>query len=410
MKYIAAIGTMLVFSIFWMPGLAEAAPGGAEEATLFEYKDGSWLEVGTSEVGSARFADLNQDQYAEKIFGAVYGEEPTVRIEDIGGQVLYEFAAYDSGMRKGFDLAVGNLDGSGEPEIITSAGPGTNGHVRILNRLGEPKFFRSGIFPFGRGNNHGAFVGVADLDGDSTDELLIGSGVGSQARVQVWSGIYGFMGEFAPFEESPYGVRVTGADVNGDGLDEIVASQAYGGGRLRVFDGRTFEQLAEYAPFGAEFEGGLKISAVHMDNPGVDGLAISRNGETIENRPWLPQYVVVDVSRQRLHAYEFGHEINSFWVSTGRWDYPTPFGEFKALAKPEYVHYMWSYGEDDPENYDLGVVRWNVRFYPHIYIHYAPWHNNFGYRMSHGCVNANRTNAEWIYNWIELGTPITVKY
>jgi len=410
MKAYAVMGTAILFGILMMPGLAHAATEGTN-AALFEYLDGEWLDLGTANMETGLAADVNGDGILELVYGAAYGEDPIVRITNTANEILVEFAAYDPGMLRGFDLTVGDLNGDGAAEIITAAGPGTNGHVRILNWLGVPQIFKSGIFPFGQNNRGGAFVGTADIIGGGPKELLIGAGAGSPARVQAWSGRYGYLGGFSPFdEEEQYGVRVTGADLNSDGRDEIIAGQAFGGGKLRVFDGLTFVRQTELAPFGEEFSGGLRIASLHMDNPGVDGLAVSQVGESLENRPWLPQYVTIDISEQRLRAYEFGREVRTFLVSTGRWDYPTPVGEWSALAKPEYVHYMWSYGEDHPENYDLGLVQWNVRFFPHVYIHYAPWHNNFGRRMSHGCVNVDKTNAEWIWNWTTVGMPINVKW
>jgi lipoprotein-anchoring transpeptidase ErfK/SrfK len=73
------------------------------------------------------------------------------------------------------------------------------------------------------------------------------------------------------------------------------------------------------------------------------------------------------------------------------------------------VNYTWNYGPDDPRNYDLGPVKYNLRIYPHIYIHYAYWHNNFGRPMSHGCVNVNWDNMKWLYDWAEEGIPVTVR-
>ncbi|MFH1047256.1 MAG: L,D-transpeptidase family protein [Patescibacteria group bacterium] len=409
MKAYVALGTAILFGIFLMPGLVHAASGDAE-AALFEYLNDEWVEVGTTDVPLTVSADVNGEVGDELVTGARYGSAPVVRITNPAQETMLEFAAYDPGMLKGFDFAVGDLDGDNLPEIITAAGPGTNGHVRIMNWLGAPKLFASGIFPFGQTNRGGAFVGTADLDGNGVDELLIGSGSGAATRIQIWSGVYGFMGEFVPFEDSEYGVHVSGADLNGDGRDEIIAAQAYGGGKLRVFDGLTWTLLSNLAPFGDEFDGGVRAAARRASNPEVDGLVVSRAGDSIDSRPWLPQYIAVDISEQRLYAYEFGNLVHTFLVSTGLPTHPTPIGEWSALAKPEFVHYMWSYGENDPNNYDLGVVQWNVRFFPHIYIHYAPWHNNFGRRMSHGCVNVDKSNAEWIWNWTTVGMPITVRW
>ena len=43
------------------------------------------------------------------------------------------------------------------------------------------------------------------------------------------------------------------------------------------------------------------------------------------------------------------------------------------------------------------------------YLHGAYWHNNFGKKMSHGCVNIAYPNAEWLWNWSEIGTPVVVQ-
>lgn len=58
--------------------------------------------------------------------------------------------------------------------------------------------------------------------------------------------------------------------------------------------------------------------------------------------------------------------------------------------------------------YDLPNVPNVMYFYQGYSIHGAYWHNNFGYQMSHGCVNAPLAAAEWLYNWASIGTPVTM--
>ena len=41
-------------------------------------------------------------------------------------------------------------------------------------------------------------------------------------------------------------------------------------------------------------------------------------------------------------------------------------------------------------------------------IHGAYWHNNFGVPMSHGCINMKTTEVGSIYDWAQIGTPITI--
>ncbi len=128
----------------------------------------------------------------------------------------------------------------------------------------------------------------------------------------------------------------------------------------------------------------------------------------VGSRPAEPKSISVDITEQRLRAYEYGREVKSFLVSTGEKRFPTPLGSFSVLAKVPEVIYRWSYGPDHPDNYDLGLTPWNLRIMPHIYIHYAPWHNNFGRRVSHGCINVNLANIRWTYDWAEVGVPVDI--
>ena len=34
-----------------------------------------------------------------------------------------------------------------------------------------------------------------------------------------------------------------------------------------------------------------------------------------------------------------------------------------------------------------------------IGLHGTYWHDGFGYRQSHGCVNLSVTDAKWLYEW-----------
>ena len=40
--------------------------------------------------------------------------------------------------------------------------------------------------------------------------------------------------------------------------------------------------------------------------------------------------------------------------------------------------------------------------------HSAYWHNNFGNRMSHGCVNMPIPEAKFVYEWAPIGTEVWV--
>lgn len=63
------------------------------------------------------------------------------------------------------------------------------------------------------------------------------------------------------------GVYVAAGDVNGDGLDDIIAGHA-NGPLVNVFNGRTLEKHASFEPFGASFNGGIFVAAGDLDGDG----------------------------------------------------------------------------------------------------------------------------------------------
>ena len=59
-------------------------------------------------------------------------------------------------------------------------------------------------------------------------------------------------------------------------------------------------------------------------------------------------------------------------------------------------------------DYDVPNVP-NVLYFDRGYaLHGAYWHNNFGTPMSHGCVNLPLGNAQWLFNWAQIGTPVII--
>jgi len=113
------------------------------------------------------------------------------------------------------------------------------------------------------------------------------------------------------------------------------------------------------------------------------------------------KYFLVDLSDQRLYAFEGQTLVRQTIVSTGRWPTPTVIGEFKIWIKLESTR-MTGPG------YDLPNVPYTMYFYQGYGIHGTYWHNNFGTPMSHGCVNLPTPEAQWAFYWAEVGTTVIV--
>lgn len=119
------------------------------------------------------------------------------------------------------------------------------------------------------------------------------------------------------------------------------------------------------------------------------------------------RWIEVDLSDQKLYAWEGDRLFMDTLISSGLPWYPTPTGEFRVWIKlratkmeggtgayyyylPNVPHVMY-FGNDE-------VPGW--RGYG---IHGAYWHNDFGNPHSHGCVNVPLDAAERLYYW---ATPI----
>ena len=111
--------------------------------------------------------------------------------------------------------------------------------------------------------------------------------------------------------------------------------------------------------------------------------------------------IVVDLSDQTTYAYENGNLLGQFVVSTGLPGTPTVLGDYSIYIKLESQRMV---GPD----YDLPGVPWVMYFYQGYGLHGTYWHNNFGHPMSHGCVNMRTGDAEWMYSWAPMGTPVHV--
>lgn len=117
------------------------------------------------------------------------------------------------------------------------------------------------------------------------------------------------------------------------------------------------------------------------------------------NQRWID----LDLSKQRLYAYEGNKIVRKFVVSTGTWVTPTVTGTYRIYVKYRYAHMSGP-------GYYLPNVPYTMYFYKGYGIHGTYWHNNFGTPMSHGCVNMRTDESGWLFNWASVGTIVNIHY
>ncbi len=119
--------------------------------------------------------------------------------------------------------------------------------------------------------------------------------------------------------------------------------------------------------------------------------------------------IEVDLARQLVTAFEGDQAVRQAIVSTGLRSTgrstngiptDTPLGRFNLQVKLPSKHMGQGRLTDDLEDYVLPGVPWTSFFHPTgVAFHGTYWHDNFGTRMSHGCVNMRNEDAKWLFRW-----------
>jgi lipoprotein-anchoring transpeptidase ErfK/SrfK len=125
--------------------------------------------------------------------------------------------------------------------------------------------------------------------------------------------------------------------------------------------------------------------------------------------------VVIDRGANTLKLYRSTQLVRTFNVATGTAYYPTPSGVFEVVnmqANPWWTppNSDWARGlspvPPGPGN-PLGT-RWMGISSPGVGMHGTPDDASIGYSRSHGCIRMHIPDAEWLFEHVEVGTPVVI--
>ena len=118
-------------------------------------------------------------------------------------------------------------------------------------------------------------------------------------------------------------------------------------------------------------------------------------------------WIDVNIGQQKVYAMQGDRKVREFVVSTGTDKYPTVTGNYNIYVK--YLKANMS-GVDNGIPWFLADVPYVMYFYSGYGLHGTYWHDNFGTPMSHGCINLNIEDAEWLYDFAGIGTLVYIHY
>jgi lipoprotein-anchoring transpeptidase ErfK/SrfK len=216
----------------------------------------------------------------------------------------------------------------------------------------------------------------------------------------------------------------------GSPLSEVVTEQ---GQPAQWFDGGLLIETAngvQLAPLGEKLAERFGVSTDPVpagDVPSYNEalfVTLPNPAPVADTSGHGPKRIEVSIPEQTLRAYEGDTLVLQTHVSTGldpndtetgrfRIRYKVPLEDMRGATDTEgnVVWVVGDGGKEPPGSIPYGVS--DVPFVMYVNLdaealHGAYWHDNFGQRMSHGCINLPLPVAEFLYGWAPLGTPVTV--
>lgn len=205
--------------------------------------------------------------------GAGPGAAPHVQVFKAPGQEqVASFYAYGESFPGGVNVAMGDIDGDGDLEVITGAGAGGGPHVRVFTDKGAP-YKDLSFFAYPSGFNGGVRVGVADLDGDGDKEILTAPGPGAMGplihayNVNPTTGALSRIREFYAYGTNWVGgVFIAGAYVDNSDVEGMVTGAGPGGGpHVRTWKPDA-SPLSSWFAYDPAYKGGVSVGSYYVDD------------------------------------------------------------------------------------------------------------------------------------------------
>lgn len=145
-------------------------------------------------------------------------------------------------------------------------------------------------------------------------------------------------------------------------------------------------KLSELPKTGTNVVWDNKAMTATMERDGIEIQVVLR-----------PKKVEIDLDDQELTAYQGSTLVLKTHISSGRND-GTPRGKYTAQQKSR-MHYS--------RLYHFSPMPFSVQVSGNIFLH--GYHEVPAYPASHGCIRLPIANAQALYEWVQIGTPITIR-
>jgi len=221
--------------------------------------------------------DIDGDGLHEIAAGHGEGGNSIVKLFEMDGTLIHRFKAFGPPNTQGeVHLAIGNFDVNlSDKEIAVAQGEGGQSLVKVFRADGsELRRFRAFGAPNAQGEVH---LAAADLENsDGIDEIIAGMGEEGSSMVNILTNLGTLIGRFQAFSafDNPGGeVHVTVGNFNSDTDIEIAVATGYNGGNLVKLFEKNGTLISKFRAFGPpNAQGEVHLAAADLNNDGIDEI------------------------------------------------------------------------------------------------------------------------------------------